>query len=247
MAATFSRIPVARLSAIASPMPFSAVIRPDEREVVAGPVAERHLAERQAVVDRRDPALVREEPALALADGDQRDVRVRRQQLRHPLRVEPPVERRDHRRRAVLGEHEAVLLHVRVDDVEALGGPPGHLDRVLLEGLEPARVARRPEALVDGPDVLVRHLRVAGRDQRHVVPAAVQLVAQRGDHPLRAGVARRRDGQHRRGHQEDAQGVGRRRRPAGPHRSRVGAHGSHSITPDQGWGSRDGVEALRRR
>ncbi len=203
-----------------------------ERQVVARPVLERHARERQAVVDRRDPALVREEPPLAVADRDQRHVRMRREQLRHALRVEAPVQRADHRRVAALGEHEVVLLHVRVDDVEVPGRPPGDLDGVLQVGVEPTRVTRRPQALVDRLDVLVRDLRIARGDERHVMPAAVQLVAEGGDHAFGARVGGRRDGQHGRGDEEDAERVGLdRHRSPGSNRPRVGAHGSHSITP----------------
>ena len=150
-----------RLSSIDSRMPFSARDPADEREVVAGLARERHRLQRQAVVDRGDPVLVGEPPALALADRDERDAAVDLEQLRQAGRVEAAVEGRDDRRLAVLGEHERVVLHVRVDDVEAVRLAPRDLDRVLHVRRDVAREARRPQALRDGGDQLVGDVRVA--------------------------------------------------------------------------------------
>ena len=124
---------------------------------------------------------------------------------------------------AVLGEHEAVLLHVRVDDVEALGRPPRDLDRVLQVGVEPARVARRPQALVDGPDVLVRApaSRPARRAPRGGRGGAARRPARRPRARCpRTSAAGRAASAGRRG--GCGAGRSRRRRSAGPHRPRVG-------------------------
>ena len=49
------------------------------------------------------------------------------------------------------------------------------------------------------------HVGVAGRDERDRVAAAMQLVADRRDDALRARVRGRRDGEHRRRDEQDAQ------------------------------------------
>src|SRR3954469_25817938 len=61
-----------------------------------------------------------------------------------------------------------------------------------------AAIADRPQALRHDGYELTVNLRVAGREQRHLVAAAVQLLDERGNDPLRAGIADGRNGEHRR-------------------------------------------------
>ena len=75
--------------------------------------------------------------------------------------------RGDHRRLAVVREHERVVLHVRVDDVEPAGLAPGDRDRVLHVARDVARVPGGPQAPLDGRDVLVR----ARRSRRRATSA----------------------------------------------------------------------------
>src|SRR3954451_3464470 len=61
-----------------------------------------------------------------------------------------------------------------------------------------AAIAARPQALRHDGYELTVDLRVAGREQRHLVAAAVQLLDERGNYALRAVIADRRNGEHRR-------------------------------------------------
>ena len=104
----------------------------------------------------------------------------------------------------------AVVLHVRVDDVEPVRLAPRDLDRVLHVARDVAAVARATTGSASTVGMSsYGHLRVAGRDQRDVVAAPVELVTERSDDPLGAGVGRRRHGEHRRRDEQDR----RRSRP----------------------------------
>ena len=123
LAATLSRIARRAAQLDRLRMPFSGVIRPDEREVVArlgrGTACSPSGRPWWIVATQRWSGKNRRWLSLIATSGTSGCVA---SSSGHAGHVEPAVERGDHRRLAVLGEHEAVVLHVRVDDVEPLGG-----------------------------------------------------------------------------------------------------------------------------
>ena len=148
------------------------------------------------MVDGRDPVVVGEPAALALADRDERDVGELLHQLGRAGVVEPAVERRDDRGRAVPRHRKPDRLEVRVDNVEPLVFAPDHRDGESEVVGRVAAIAHRPQALRHDRHQLAVDLRVAGGEERDLVSAPVKLLHDGCDNPLRAGVADRRYGEH---------------------------------------------------
>src|SRR6187455_3421528 len=157
-------------------------------------------------MDGGDPVVVREPASLALADGDQRYVRELPEEFGRPGGVEPAVERGDDRRRAVARHREGRRLEVRVDDVEPGVLAPDRGNRECNVIGYVAAVAHRPQALWHDRHEFAIDLRIAGGEERDLVAAAVQLLHERGDHALRAGIASRGYGEHRRHGDADPKG-----------------------------------------
>ena len=165
---------------------------PEEEQVVALLGVVRVEGEVERVRDVRDPGQLR--PRLALAERERDQLRVRRHA--HDLLVEVarvavdrPVHGVHERRRQQRPDREAEQAGVVVDDVEVVV-PREAVERVLElpEGLADP-LARR--LLEDGRELRAR-ARVAGGEERDVVPGVGEPVREQRDDPLDPAVAGRR-------------------------------------------------------
>lgn len=180
-----------------------------EKQVVAPGSRGRRLREVQTMVDGRHPVGLRVPSALAVADCDERDVRVGVDQVDAAADVQSTVQGGHDRRRGIPGHGKRGGVDVGVQDVEAALFAPGVFDRKFEVLRDVTPVAEWPERTRHDRHDLARELRIAGPEDGHCVAPAIQPDSQGGNNPFCARVALRGQGEERRSDESDPERPGR--------------------------------------
>ena len=201
---SFLSEPLGRLDAVVEPLGLTDAAEGQQVVVLLGRV--RPLLDGDGVVGETCPAHVgRRHGALVLADADVADLLGELLVEAVGDGVEGAVDGVDHGRREVAAEGDAQEPRVVVHEVEPARLDVGEGERDLA-GVVGRHADPVGHLLGEQRAELGRRVRVAGGVEAHVVAVGDEPVAELLDDPLRAAVARGRDGDPRRCELGDAHG-----------------------------------------